>query len=41
MGSRRRTTLNLDMELVEQAQAVLRTSQIAETIHRALQEASI
>jgi Arc/MetJ family transcription regulator len=39
MGSRRHTTLNLDMELVEKAQSVLGTSQTTETIHRALQEA--
>lgn len=38
MSVRRRMTLNLDMELVEEAKHVLGTTQTTETIHRALQE---
>jgi hypothetical protein len=38
MAARRHTTLNLDMELVEEAQRVLGTPRATETIHRALQE---
>jgi Bacterial antitoxin of type II TA system, VapB len=38
MASRRHTTLNLNVALVEEAQCVLGTSQVTETIHRALQE---
>jgi Arc/MetJ family transcription regulator len=36
---RTRTTLNLDTELVRAAQEALGTTQITETIHRALEEA--
>jgi Arc/MetJ family transcription regulator len=38
MGNRQHTTLNLDMQLVAEAQRVLGTRQVTETIHRALQE---
>jgi hypothetical protein len=38
MVAKRHTTLNLDMGLVEAAQAVLGTTQTTETIHQALQE---
>jgi Arc/MetJ family transcription regulator len=34
----RHTTLNLDMDLVEEARRVLKTKQVTETVHRALQE---
>jgi hypothetical protein len=32
----RHTTLNLDMDLVEEARRVLKTKQVTETVHRAL-----
>ena len=32
------TTLNLDLELVEQARKVLRTKRVTDTVHRALEE---
>lgn len=32
------TTLNLDMDLVEEAKRVLKTSHVTDTVHRALQE---
>jgi Arc/MetJ family transcription regulator len=38
MAVRRHTTLNLDMELVQEAQRVLGTPRATEAIHRALQE---
>lgn len=38
MKSRRHTTLNLDMELVKEAQQVLGTTRATDTIHLALQE---
>ncbi len=38
MTSRRHTTLNLDMALIDEARRVLGTTQATETIHRALQE---
>lgn len=38
MRSRRHTTLNLDMELVEEAGQVLGTARATDTIHVALQE---
>jgi Arc/MetJ family transcription regulator len=38
MPVRRRTTLNLDAELVEEARQVLGTAQATETIHAALQD---
>jgi Arc/MetJ family transcription regulator len=34
----RHTTLNLDMDLVEEARRVLKTKQVTETVHRALRE---
>jgi len=34
----RHTTLNLDMDLVEEARRVLKTKQVTDTVHRALQE---
>lgn len=34
----KRTSLNLDLELVDQARSVLRTRTTTETIHRALDE---
>ena len=36
MHSRRHTTLNLDMELIEEARQVLGTARATETIHLAL-----
>jgi len=39
MANVRRTSLNLDVELVEKAQVALGTSGITETVHRALEEA--
>jgi Arc/MetJ family transcription regulator len=38
MSPRRHTTLNLDMELIEEARQVLGTVRATETIHLALQE---
>lgn len=38
MYTRRHTTLNLDVKLLEEAQSVLGTKQTTETIHRALRE---
>jgi Arc/MetJ family transcription regulator len=38
MTVRRRTTLNLDMELVAEAQSVLGTAQVTDTVHRALRD---
>ncbi|MGI8550948.1 MAG: type II toxin-antitoxin system VapB family antitoxin [Dehalococcoidia bacterium] len=38
MATRRRTTLNLDYALLEEARHVLGTTQTTETIHRALRE---
>ena len=38
MNTRRHTTLNLDMELVEEARQLLGTARATETIHLALQE---
>lgn len=38
MLARRHTTLNLDMDLITAAQHVLGTTQVTETIHRALQD---
>lgn len=38
MAVRRHTTLNLDVDLIEEARHVLGTAQATETIHRALQE---
>jgi Arc/MetJ family transcription regulator len=34
----KRTSLNLDVDLVEEARGVLRTSSTTETVHRALEE---
>jgi Arc/MetJ family transcription regulator len=34
----RHTTLNLDMDLVEEARRVLKTEHVTETVHRALRE---
>ena len=39
MANVRRTSLNLDFELVERAQKALGTSGTTETVHRALEEA--
>lgn len=38
MGARRHTTLNLDVELVTEAQQIYGTARATETIHRALQD---
>lgn len=38
MAARRHTTLNLDIDLIDEARRVLGTGQATETIHRALQE---
>jgi Arc/MetJ family transcription regulator len=38
VGMIRHTSLNLDMDLVEEARRVLKTKQVTETVHRALQE---
>jgi len=38
MNPRRHTTLNLDMELIEEARQVLGTARATETIHLALKE---
>lgn len=35
---KKRTTLNLDLKLIDEAQQVLGTTQATETIHRALRE---
>jgi Arc/MetJ family transcription regulator len=39
MGRFKHTSLNIDVELLEAAERALGTSQMSETIHRALQEA--
>lgn len=38
MGDRRHTTLNVDMELIMEAQQIVGTAQVTETIHRALRD---
>ena len=38
MGVKRHTTLNLDADLVAEAQEILASANATETIHRALQE---
>jgi Arc/MetJ family transcription regulator len=35
---RKHTTMNLDQDLVREAQEILGTTQVTETVHRALQE---